>query len=225
MALAAEGIEFEVALCDDRFDYGRHLARLWAQGTGFIIVEWDIAPWPGALKCLWDCPEPHCHYLYPADAWMVGSYAGSLGCVKFSAELTRAHPDVPQKHRWPEISWEGLDGSVCLPVRERAGGIHEHGPPVAHVRRPKPQYRVELDREALAMSRVVCTQFNDGVLSDQREVAPLSYDDTVQAILERKATSAGSRGWQVTWGSNGFDAVKVYPGYTPYMRRREFRIV
>lgn len=224
LALGAEGLEHEIAICSDRYDYGKLMARLWLEETGFIIVEWDVAPWPGALQALWDCPRIHCHYLYPQGG-MIGEFAGTLGCVKFAASLTRNHPDIPGRHRWHETSWEGLDGSVCLPVRHRADGVHQHDPPVAHVRRRPPRYLIDLRLEGLTMTHVVCTQYADGEVSFQNEVAASPYDSTVQDILERKALSHGSRGWQIVWTSNGFDATKVYPGLTPFEKRREFRIV
>lgn len=129
-ALQEEGLKLEIGLCDGDFDYGRHLTRWWLDGTGFVLVEWDIAPWPGAVQAMWECEHDYCAHWCAMDHGL----ACWLNCVKFSAELTRKYPEMPDKWRWAEQPWNGLGGSVCLPVREIAGGVHEHHPPVAHVR-------------------------------------------------------------------------------------------
>lgn len=130
LALTAEGVEFEVALCSSPFRYGEAVADRWQDGTGFILLEWDIVPWPGALTAIWECSRLLCRYPYPA----AGESDFTLGCVKFSAELTRRYPMLPEQQRWTTTDWEALDGNVCVPLLEREM-VHRHSPWLAHVRR------------------------------------------------------------------------------------------
>lgn len=148
LALKAEGVDHETRICDGAFGYGKLIADLWRQGRGFILVEHDIVPWPGALDAMWKCPEYWCGYPYPyfyytyapdSRRQMLRSHA--CGCVKFSDVLVKGWPDLPTERRWEEHHWESLDGLVGRSIvyamqhlRPAVSGWHEHNPPVAHIR-------------------------------------------------------------------------------------------
>lgn len=128
LALRAEGLNPEVVIMGDDLAYGRLLARLWRQGDGFVLVEHDIVPWPGAVSALSSCPEPYCGHRYQ----IAGRLGGTLGCVRFSSALIAEHPDLPS--RWAGTHWSNLDikltsGLWDVGVRE----YHLHEPPVAHL--------------------------------------------------------------------------------------------
>lgn len=127
-ALATEGIAYELRVCDDEFAYGRSIADTWSRGTGFILVEWDVAPWPGAIQALKDCAHDYCFHEYPK----FGALGGTLGCVKFSRKLTRTRASLAK--RWRRVPWAWVDNAVCIPIMARTEA-HCHQPPVAHVRR------------------------------------------------------------------------------------------
>lgn len=72
--------------------YNTHLADRWREGRGFVNMEHDIVPWPGAITAMWRCPEPWCAYGYLPDLNMNG--ASMLGLTKFAAPVIAALPDV-----------------------------------------------------------------------------------------------------------------------------------
>ena len=134
-ALHMEGIRPSVATLEDSCDYGQLLASLWAAGEGFILLEADVVPWPGALADLWACRAPWCGRLYPVAP--SGPADGGLGCVAFKDVLVREFPRLPE--RWDGWGWKGLDLRVRAAVTNAVGsrsrqGFHVHRPPVAHAR-------------------------------------------------------------------------------------------
>lgn len=132
LALACEGVPATVHATPGEGGYAALLAAQWAAPGGFILVEGDIVPWPGALAALEACPEPWCGYRYPRHG-RFGDLHG-LGCVKFSPALTAAHPGLPAG--WAGQSWQVLDGLVFAGLAEVTGRavFCEHAPPVAHAR-------------------------------------------------------------------------------------------
>lgn len=128
-ALDAEGIEHDVRICQEDNDYGKLLATLWAFGESFVLVEHDIAPWPGAITRLKQCSSQWCAYQYPLNFELVDS----LGCTKFLSELITATWTI--SIRWAETHWGALDGVVTPRLRTAGYKPHLHSPPVAHVRR------------------------------------------------------------------------------------------
>lgn len=128
LALRAEGLNPEVVIMGGDLSYGRLVERLWRSGEGFVLVEHDVVPWPGAMSALSSCPELYCGHRYLIAAQL----GGTIGCVRFSAALTAAHPDLPA--RWAGSHWSNLDikltnGLWDVGVR----GFHVHEPPVAHL--------------------------------------------------------------------------------------------
>jgi hypothetical protein len=131
LALETEGLSPHLFYVQDRLDYGKLLSSLWNDGLGgFILVEYDIVPWPTALQGLMDCDYPFCGYNYPmANGGEVGA---SLGCTKFSSELVY---DWPMIYRaWEGVDWKYLDAHVIGAVSHVVGQMHIHQPPVAHAR-------------------------------------------------------------------------------------------
>jgi hypothetical protein len=127
-ALRAENLAPVVVVLDDDQAYGRLLTELWASNEDVIIIEHDVIPWPGAVKRLASCPEPYCAHQY----LIAGQLGGTLGCVKFSSDLTAAHPDVPEA--WTGGHWGTVDIKLTNALWDR--GIrapHRHQPPVAHL--------------------------------------------------------------------------------------------
>lgn len=130
-ALTAEGVKHEVRVVLGPLGYGDLLADAWADGAGFVLVEDDIAPWPGAIAALAGCANPWCGFDYSIGFGRFG--LGTLGCVKFGRDLTRRHPSLPDG--WAGVPWHALDASVVAAVRAATGRqrFHEHEPAVAHV--------------------------------------------------------------------------------------------
>lgn len=130
-ALRTEGVPHETYLLRGPYAYGQLLARIWKEGTGFIVVEHDIAPWPTALRLLAMCSQQYCGHYYPmANGGEVG---GALGCTKFGTTLVVNNPDLVRT--WPTVEWKYLDAEVISTVDYHLKGhFHLHSPPVAHVR-------------------------------------------------------------------------------------------
>jgi len=145
-ALRAEGIYHQTRICEGPCGYGKLIADLWQEGKGFILVEHDIVPWPGALQAMWECSEYWCGYpyIYPYHTYAPDSkrmllHSHAFGCVKFSDVLVKGWPDLPAEHKWDEHRWDDLDGYIGRSIvfalkNECVSGWHEHNPPVAHIR-------------------------------------------------------------------------------------------
>jgi hypothetical protein len=128
LALRAEGLRPEVVIMADDLAYGRLLAALWTTGEGFILVEHDIVPWPGALARLATCSASFCAYRYPLG----GSTGCELGCVRFGTDLLRSHPDLPIA--WSGVTWQYLDTRLFKALRACGHDTpHVHEPAVAHL--------------------------------------------------------------------------------------------
>ena len=113
---------------DQPHDYGDALAELWARGEGFINLEHDVAPWPGALTQMWDCSEPWC-----AMPLMVHKCINetNLGCMKFSAAFIAEYKDLWSSYpRNAIFDWRSLDAWLYGRVQPRRH--HRHGPPALH---------------------------------------------------------------------------------------------
>jgi len=133
VALRAEGLEPEVwNVGINAKAYSKILFEYWNDHEGFIVVEHDIIPWPGALEKLWACKQLWCGHSYPLHAQ--GLFGGYLGCTKFSAELCDTYPKVMNR-AWEE-SWQKIDGYVLTELRKLTGNdcFHLHFPPCAHIR-------------------------------------------------------------------------------------------
>lgn len=123
-ALGQEDVAHEVVLQTDLCGYGRLFTDLWNAGEPFVLLEDDIAPWPGAVRGLIDCPEPWCVHesvVYP------GNLLYAIACGKY-------RPQEPAPESWAKEPWMTLEQPVCAYLSELHGAPHVHRPPVAHVR-------------------------------------------------------------------------------------------
>jgi hypothetical protein len=112
---------------NDHFHYGRLVTETWQAGQGFILVEHDVVPWPGALAELEACAEECCAFEYPAGS----SWCMSLGCIKFSTSLVAS---LPYGNEWQNRGWDELDGAVFATLQDAQVQVHIHHPPVAHAK-------------------------------------------------------------------------------------------
>jgi len=114
---------------EQKHAYGDSLRALWERGHPFINLEADVAPWPGALTELWQCPRPWC-----ALPLVVHNTVNekNLGCVKFSREFIALYPDLWATYPRNDIfDWRSLDG--WLYQRVQPARPHTHEPPALHL--------------------------------------------------------------------------------------------
>jgi len=129
-----EGLEVTEVVMNDRLHYGRMFTERWQTGSGFILVEHDVVPWPGTLRQLVACIEEFCAFEYPAGGPIVeeprSGWCVSLGCTKFSSDLVER---IPYDIAWQNRAWDELDGAVFATLQNEAD-LHIHYPPVAHAK-------------------------------------------------------------------------------------------
>ena len=129
-ALVIEGFEVTEVVMEDPFHYGRLTADLWALGKGFVMVEDDVVPWPGAIQAMLDCPKEWCAYEFPRTYVQHEPRSGftvSMGCTKLTAAILERYSPAFGDLRWDEVNGpieEALSSETC----------HLHYPPVAHVK-------------------------------------------------------------------------------------------
>lgn len=116
-----------VPMNDDE-DYSRLLRNLWQAREPFVLVEHDIAPWPGCVDELYACPADWCANSY---TWKGGiGLSHMFGCAKFSTALMGALPDV-----WnTPCHWSECDQRLFFAAREKQIEPHLHRPPVLHLK-------------------------------------------------------------------------------------------
>jgi hypothetical protein len=138
-ALSAEGVACEFVVCRGDYGYGELLADLWTKG-GFVLVEDDIAPWPGAIAEMVACPQNWCAFDYPIGGGrMISSCSHwGLGLMKVSDELAARDPSIAEA--WRSIHWRQLDLPVNAAIARVAGRpwAHLHEPAVAHLQHFRP---------------------------------------------------------------------------------------
>ncbi len=133
LALTAEGVDHIVV--GHELSYARQLGAWWRSGSGFVLIEHDVAPWPGAVQRLLDCSRDWCAYRYPKRGHLIRS----LGCVKFSTRLVQTWPDLPKY--WEDRSFDEFEEPMLAAVagalrsEGRESPVCKHSPPVAHVHR------------------------------------------------------------------------------------------
>lgn len=126
-AMRMEALGVEEWLCDEPFDYANHFADAWEDGSPFILCEWDVIPWPGAIAALDFCEGPWCIYRYPIGRGTPLQWTPALGLGKY-----RPQGQLPEEVR--ETKWQLLDGILVPFFHEQFGEPHIHEPPVAHAR-------------------------------------------------------------------------------------------
>ena len=124
-ALRAEGVEHEREYLPEDDSYGGMFVELWNAGDPFIICEWDVVPYPGAIQSLLECNERWCGFKYPLQG---GNIAHSFGLNKY-------HPEGELPPTTEQVPWWQLDGVVVPALRKRGWRPHIHEPAVAHARK------------------------------------------------------------------------------------------
>jgi hypothetical protein len=124
-------LRLQLVYCDPALPhaYGDSLTGFWERGEGFINLEADVAPWPGALTELWYCPEPWCALpIIVHDA----INERNLGVMKFSSSFIAHHPDVWRTYpRNAIFDWRSLDAWLYEQLRPQLP--HRHLPPALHL--------------------------------------------------------------------------------------------
>lgn len=141
LALLMDRVPALYVRMEDDLNYWYVLRELWQERETFILVEHDVIPWPGALKLLWDCPEPWC--ANPYKLAHDNGFTTALGCTKFDKSLMEKVPEL-----WDRLAegidfrcqgdprhWYGLDGRLGLVLSSTVGMAwpHRHEPPVTHL--------------------------------------------------------------------------------------------
>lgn len=121
----------EYARIYGKYGYGRFFADRWKEGAGFVNVEHDVVPWPGAIELLTGCPQPWCGFAYTDHRWDEHPelvHGVPLGCMKIGAELIAATPDI-----WKQIiDWSHCDVHLFAEARKAGFWPHQHFPGVVN---------------------------------------------------------------------------------------------
>lgn len=132
IALEAQGpLDITYHKVDAYFDYWHLLCEMWEAGDPFIIVEQDIAPWPGAVAELWGC-----------GSWcaMPYNYGGSAiiaahGFVKFGADILEATRAEVLDVKGDMRHWTRADTTINELLERSEFTRHIHTTPVLHLNR------------------------------------------------------------------------------------------
>ena len=150
--LRAERLEPEVRLLEHDGAYAALVAELWRDGETFVVVEDDIAPWPGAVQALQSCSHYWCgfHYCLRGRWDFEATHPdqvlwGTSGCFKVTQDVMAAVPDLYK--RWDAHDWRFLDVALTAALRHVFGldrapseaTFHVHTPPVAHAMHYRPE--------------------------------------------------------------------------------------
>jgi hypothetical protein len=118
--------------------YWHCLARTWARGRSFIVLEQDKVPEPGLLQAIWECGFDWCSVPTPMQGTDQPAPYASLSCTKFAAPLIAANPDLMLDVGtidlgFGEKEWSRLDLGIhaLLP-----GEVHYHQGVVEHLHEP-----------------------------------------------------------------------------------------
>lgn len=124
-----------VEVTGNPWGYLEHLQSRWDEGLGFINLEHDVVPWPGAVQSLMACPRPWCFFGYLADIDFAANCAAPFGLVKFSSSFIASIPLVWERmlEQYQDCGspWRMCDIHLGDYTRER--GIftpHQHVPAV-----------------------------------------------------------------------------------------------
>lgn len=126
-------LEFDVeeVPCTGPHDYGDSLKRLWDKGEGFINLEHDVVPWPGALTEMWECRRGWC--ALPLIVHGCENQT-NFGCVKFSGDFLKATKDIWDAYPRNDIfDWRSLDGWFYQKMTDEFKVFHHtHLPAALH---------------------------------------------------------------------------------------------
>jgi hypothetical protein len=136
-ALTADGVApeiYDVRASSEAY-YGV-LAKVWADGVGFIVVEQDIVVNPGNVAELTACQYDWCGFVYGISS----GYITGLGFTKFSDRLVSRCPDAVTRldslppNGTPPRMWGRLDTQLAQSLMDYEGyRVHRHLPPVRHL--------------------------------------------------------------------------------------------
>ena len=115
----------------DQTSYFEAVAKHWALGRTFVLLEQDKLPLPPALRDLHDCPQPWCTYPVPMAHNGQPCDFVSLSCTKFSADLMARFPDLMEHVAQRDMGfgpkhWNRLDMAMALEIGRRIGDCHWH---------------------------------------------------------------------------------------------------
>lgn len=129
--VALRRVEHEPVELTAGYTYPDYWRDRWHAGEGFVNVEHDVVPWPGAVESLIECPAPWCAFGYHTNDVFADRERSSypyVGCVKFSAraiELTRGACDGL-------TDWLMVDHALALALRAAGLDVHQHFPSVVN---------------------------------------------------------------------------------------------
>lgn len=114
--------------------YFELMRQYWREGEAFAVVEHDIVPWPGAIKALFDCPEPICAYEAPYGVYLPrGEVWFGCGLVRYGQQLIARFPDHLEDPSLTRL-WHKVDGEVTWRFFDKGGPeMHWHYPAVLHL--------------------------------------------------------------------------------------------
>jgi hypothetical protein len=138
LALEALGRPVEmvdVSASDDA--YAALVARLWAAGADFLLVEHDMIPTAAAVAEMEGCRRWWCANPYPVNHQR-GETIEGLGFTRFRAQLLAAEPDVPAgadrwAGAWPARHWAAYDARLARVLAGRGYDRHRHPHLVDHL--------------------------------------------------------------------------------------------
>jgi len=115
--------------------YIAFMAERWREGIGFINVEHDAVPWPGAIRKLWECKAHWCAYGHTEDVdFSPGTgYETSLHCCKFSTEVIARTPSLSDS--FDGVTWMSLATHITEYMHKRGIFVHQHYPPIPNLGR------------------------------------------------------------------------------------------
>jgi hypothetical protein len=127
--------------------YSELVAKLWAAGESFLLLEHDVLPTPELLDEMWACESAWCagfawRYsgpVYPGETkpqYPIRQRETALFLSKFAADLLRRTPNVIGGVR---VRWPMLDLALLPTLRQSGAEPHLHGP-VTHLHQQHPAW-------------------------------------------------------------------------------------
>jgi hypothetical protein len=133
--LTSQGLHPEVVVTEGLNGYYDFFRERWREGKGFVLVEGDVLPWPGAIQQLLACPRDWCAHAYRLDS----GYVPAFGLVKFTSMLVKRTQGFLE--RIEDRSWKALDSRIRWELIDVTDTDHHHHlPPVIHT---NPRYLSE----------------------------------------------------------------------------------
>jgi hypothetical protein len=111
--------------------YYELLAKHWAEGETFVLLEQDKIPAPFALRDLYECASPWCVFPVPMAHNGQPCDFASLSCTKFGSDLMARWPDLMERVGAMNMGfgpkhWNRLDMCVANQIHRKIGPVHWH---------------------------------------------------------------------------------------------------